>query len=315
MSKNLVKKILTSVPNIQIYPSDKFKIAMDALTQKAFEMIIDGCGSLDFQLVESHSKKMTSTAKISNLKFLNYKFKEFEYAVFNATISERLAGNDYTTAAIICRKLGACHYVTPALQNAVINSLDRMACIRIEVNMESTKKIYDSPIGEYEFRGYLLPTESLKMTINGQFANVIHFLSKGPIFVIAEMKDQILTCDEELMQAPVRTSVRSISINHFLLRRILAMKGTAETSKTNKRVNPLRHTILFDSLYNACDIVGNDAKRNARSIATDILTFFVEKNFIKGYSFEKGKAGKTRAIIVDFQPLFLQMASNLHTNN
>jgi hypothetical protein len=78
------------------------------------------------------------------------------------------------------------------------------------------------------------------------------------------------------------------------------MKGTAETSKTNKRVNPLRHTILFDSLYNACDIVGNDAKRNARSIATDILTFFVEKNFIKGYSFEKGKAGKTRAIIVDF---------------
>lgn len=287
-------------PNIQVYPAKNFKVAIDNLTRQMFEMCIDGKDEISFELVESHLKNIKSSIKISNLNTLSVKFTEFEYAVFNSTITERIAENAYTTAAILCRHLGSWHTPSTEIQQAVIDSLDKLAAIRIIANLDGTQKFYTSPIGDFEFRGYLLPSESLKMSINGQPSSLIHFLSKGPVFAIAEMKDQIITCPAELMQVPVRTTTRTIAINHFLLRRILEIKGSAETSKINKRVKPLRHTILFDSLFKACDINGKRAKQQAREIADIILNFFVEKNLIKNFSYELGNSGKFRAINFDF---------------
>jgi hypothetical protein len=289
-----------NIPNIQVYPSKKFKLIIDNLTQKMFEIDIDGKSEISFDLVESHLKNITSSVKISNLNSLNTNFGEFEYAVFDATVSERLAGNEYTTAAILCRHLGCSHTPSAEIQKAVINSLEKLASIRIVANLDGTQKFYHSPIGDFEFRGYLLSSESLQMSINGQFSTIIHFLSKGPVFGIAEMKDQIITTDPEFMHAPVRTTVRTIAINHFLLRRILTMKGSYEASKTNKRVNPLRHTILLDSLYKACDITGNRAKQQSREIIDIILNFFVGKILIKSFSYETGNGGKIRAIKFNF---------------
>jgi hypothetical protein len=292
----------TFLPNIQVYPAKNFKIAIDNLTRQMFEMCIDGKDEISLELVESHFKNIHSSIKISNLNSLKVKFTEFEYAVFDSTISERIAENEYTTAAILCRHLGCWHTPSPEIQKAVIHSLDKLACIRIIANLDGTQKFYNSPIGDFEFRGYLLPSESLSMSINGQPSTLIHFLSKGPVFAIAEMKDQIITCPSELMQAPVRTTPRTIAINHFLLRRILEIKGSVETSKTNKRVKPLRHTILVDSLYKACGMehASKFQKQDARKTANSVLNFFVEKNLIKNFSYETGKGGKIRAINFNF---------------
>jgi hypothetical protein len=91
---------------------------------------------------------------------------------------------------------------------------------------------------------------------------------------------------------------RSIAIHHFLLRRINEMIGSLEASKTNKRVKPLRHTILLDSLYKACGLENATKieKQRSRDIAVKILNFFIEKNLIKGFSLESSKNGKIRAI-------------------
>jgi hypothetical protein len=189
--------------------------------------------------------------------------------------------------------LGACHFVTPALQKAVIDSLDKLVAIRIEINMNGTKKFYDSPIGSFNFHGYLLLSESLSMSINGQPATLIHFLRKGPVFAIAEMKDQIISCPSYLIQAPVRTTPCSI----------LEIKGSAEISKTNKRIKPLRHTILFDSLYKASGLEDTSLiqKQHARQIAEPFLNYFVDKNFINNFFFEIGKNGKIiRSIFINF---------------
>ena len=289
-------------PNVQIYPAKNFKVAIDNLTRKMFQMCIDGEDELSLELVESHIKNVKSSVKISNLNSLSVKFTEFEYAVFNSTISERIAKNDYTTAAILCRHLGSSHTPGIKLQQAVINSLDKLACIRIIANLDGTQKFYTSPIGDFEFRGYLLPSESLKMSINGQPSTLIHFLSKGPVFAIADMKDQIITCPSELLQAPVKTTPHTIAINHFFLRRILEMKGSAETSKNNKRVKPLRHNILFDSLFKACGMehASKFQKQDARKTADIVLKFFVEQNFIKNFSYESEKFGKIRSVFIDF---------------
>lgn len=292
----------SKLKNVQIYPAKDFKFAIDVLTKKMFEMCIDGKDEISFELVESHLKNLKSSIKISNLNSLAVKFTEFEYAVFDAVISERIAENEYTTAAILARHLGAWQKPSADIQQAIINSLDKLAAIRIIANLDGTQKFYTSPIGDFEFRGYLLPSESLKMSINGQPSSLIHFLRKGPVFTIAEMKDQIITCPSELLQAPVRTTVRTIAINHFLLRRILEIKGSAETSKTNKRVKPLRHTILFYSLYKACGMenASKFQKQDVRKTADIVLNFFVEKNLIKSFSYEFGNAGKFRAIHFEF---------------
>lgn len=287
--------------NVQIYPAKNFKVAIDNLTRKMFEMCIDSKDEISFELVESRTKKIKSYIKIFNYGSLKIKFTEFEYAIFNSVISERIAENECTTAAILCRHLGS--YRTPGikLQQAVIDSLEKLACIRIVANLDGTQKFYTSPIGDFEFRGYFLPSESRKMSVNGQPSKVIHFLSKGPVFAIADMKDQIITCPQELMQAPVKATIRSISINHYLLRRISEMKGSLEASKTNKRVKPLRHTILLDSLYKACDITGKRAKQQSREIADIVLKFFVEQNFINNFSYESEECGKIRSVFIDFQ--------------
>ena len=139
------------------------------------------------------------------------------------------------------------------------------------------------------------------MKVNGQDAALINFLSKGVLFATSDMKYQILTCDKSLLEPPARMTPRSISINHFFLRRVLEMKGSANAAKSNKCIRPLHNIILFDSLYRACGLENASLiqKQHARETAEKILDFFVKKNFIKSYSVETGKAGKARAIIIE----------------
>lgn len=293
-----MKDTTEKLKNIQLYPADSFKIANDALTKKLFEMCIDAKENAEVEIVDSRAKDVKTSIKISNYSDLKFSLNEFDWAVFDAAISERIADNGYTTAAIIARKLGASHTPTKALQDAIIASLEKFAAIRIVADFDAIKKMYESPIGHFKFRGYLLPTESLEMSVNGQDAALIHFISKGVVLATAEMKDQIITCDAVLLSPPVNMTPRAIAINHFLLRRIKEMKGTADAAKHNKRVKPLRHTILLESLYRACglDNAKNFQKQDARATIETILNYYVEKDFIKGYEFETGRNRKVRAI-------------------
>ncbi len=295
--------------NVQLYPTDTFKIAISNLARKAFEMCIDGKSEIEFELFESRTKKIKSKVRISNLNPLKIRFGEFEWAVFDACVSERIEGNEYTTVAIIARHLGCNNHNSDkqshALTQAIIDSLEKLACIRIIAEPDTDiKKIYDSPLksGSFKFRGYLLANESLEMSVNGQEATIVHFPKNGVVLVTAEMKDQIISCPQELLESPVRSTPCTIAINHFLLRRILEIKGSAETSKSNKRVKSLRHTILLESLYNACldENPSKLQKQHARQTSKTILDYFVEKNLINGYEFESGKNGKVRAINLDF---------------
>lgn len=313
--KNSTKNAILA--NVQLYTTEHFKILIDNLTRKMFELQIDGEENLTAELIESRAKNIKSEIKISNLDKINVKLDEFHWAVFDACISIIKDGYEYTTLAILRRKLGGSANkksitakdengndkkvsVDLNLDNDIKTALEELAIVRIAVNMEDTQKFYESPTksGTYKFNGYILANESLEMKVNGQEATSYHFTGKSILFATSEMKDQVITADQELAHPPIRMTRRSIAITHFLLRRIYEMKGSLEASKTNKRVTPLRHTILFDTLYKACGME-NDNKRqklNAREITEKILKYYVEKKFIEGYELETGKAGKVRAI-------------------
>lgn len=289
--------------NVQLYPSDNFKITIDNLTRTALEMCIDGENKVDLSLSESRSKNLKSEIKITNLDKIKVKFDEFHWAVFDACSSIIRDGNDYTTLAILRRKLGGSRNKNSRedlhLDTDIQNAIEELAMIRIAIDMKATEKFYDSPFdGEYKFNGYILPNESLEMSVNGQPATLLHFNRQSILVVTSDMKNQVITTDQELFQPPIRMTRRSIAIHHFLLRRINEMIGSLEASKTNKRVKPLRHTILLDSFYKACGLEKSSLiqKQRAREIAVKILHFFIEKELIKGFSLESSKNGKVRAI-------------------
>ena len=299
-----ISKLKSIVENVQLYPSDNFKITIDNLTRKAFEMCIDGGENVNITLNENNAKNIKSKISISNLDKLNVKFTEFHWAVFDACTSIIRDGNEFTTLAILRRKLGGARNKNNRedlkLDQAIKDALEDLSLVKIVADMEDTKKLYNPPLksGKYKFNGYILPNESLEMSVNGQNATLIHFISKSILFTTSEMKDQIITCEQELFEPPIRMTPRSIAINHFLLRRVKEMIGSRDSAKSNKRIKPLRHTILLESLYKACGLetATRTVKQNVRQNIEKILNYFVKKDLIKGYEFKIGKAGQARTI-------------------
>ena len=66
----------------------------------------------------------------------------------------------------------------------IMNSLERLASVRITVDMTDTKKKlgYGIDRKKTSFTSYLLPTEHVDSKINGQPVSSIHFLKHGIIF-------------------------------------------------------------------------------------------------------------------------------------
>lgn len=96
------------------------------------------------------------------------------------------------------------------------------------------------------------------------------------------MKNQIITCSQNLLTPPVKATPRTIAINHYLLCRSLEIKCSYESAEKNKRVSPLRKIITLQDMCEKCAIPFDNklARQDART-TTAILHFFVENRIIK----------------------------------
>ena len=238
---------------------------------------------------------------------------EFDRAVFNICISEQAEGKKFTTAKTIFHKLGGGRDLTPTMKRAIMESVEKLAGVRIII--DSTNAIEKRIVkdggktknkdGKFILKGYLLPTESVELTLNGQEVEVIGFLKsdvtdkikKGVIYTNAENHDQIISCTQDLLQAPVNSNPRNIALNHYLLRRSLSIKGSNLLAESNKHVKPLCKVITFEDLYKHCGFDGDKKidRQHARETTEKILKFLVENDVIKNFEFTK-KDGKFYSI-------------------
>jgi hypothetical protein len=105
---------------------------------------------------------------------------EFDYAVLDACITEKKNGNAYTTVNRIFHILGGGHILTPQMRVSILESLECLAGVRLHIciDKDAMKKgiIPKDQQGRFResktsdsfvFCGYLLPTESATVTING----------------------------------------------------------------------------------------------------------------------------------------------------
>ena len=291
--------------NIQLLPVQDFKIPIDFLSDVAFDAELDARKIKKGEVVESRRKNVVSPYQISNFSKSPVRLTEFDRAVRNACISEHTAGNEFTTPERIYRRLGGSYNLGDDMRKAIMDSIDRLASVRIEIEMDKAQEKFGYGKGRESatFKGYLLPTETLEVKINGQpVKSAIHFLKKGVIFAVADAKDQIITCDQKLLEAPIRHTERGIALNHFLVRRTLEIKGSHEAHKTNPHIRPLHKTILFETMLRKCGME-NATRRQRQQFkenAEKILKYEVELGVIKSYSFEYGGGGKLRSITLQF---------------
>ena len=304
--------------NIQLKNDENFKIPIDLVSQKALntrlgaadvkkdywgrEYISDNDqNNKSLILTECKAKKIYSDVKIINKSANIISLGEFDYAVLNACISEKLRGNEFTTLNRIFHILGGGLHLYKPMKKAIIDSLERLSCVRVELDATDAvkKKILDDGSGNIKFTGYLLPVEYAETTINGKDVVGIHLLRGGFSVNNADRRNQIITCEQEALHPPVRTTPRTIAINHYLLRRSKTIEGSHDERR--KRVTPLSNIIRLDDMYQRIGIADGKKyqKQDARETAIKILDFFVEKGIIKSYSIEK-KDNKIHAFIIEF---------------
>ncbi len=290
--------------NIQVNPVKIFKISIDYLSHEALHTSLDAEESREGTIIESRSKGVTSTYKIVNVTSNGIQLTEFDCAVLNAVFSIKNAGNEFTTPEIIYHTLGGGHVLTDEMHKNIMNSLERLAAVRITVDMHDAKKKlgYGIDRDKTSFTGYLMPTEHVDTKINGQLVSSIHFLKQGIILSMSDMRDQLITCDQSLLKAPIRHTQRGIALHHYLLRLTLEIKGSHEAHKSNSRVKPLRKVIAFETMLKKCGLENADKedRRQIKKSITKILDFFVEQNVISSYTFNVRERGKLHSIIIEY---------------
>lgn len=318
--------------NIQLQPVNSFKIPIDLLSKTVLHTNLgapteieqkksywDENGNRQFytekflqcneestkcqKLTESKKRNIYSEVTIVNWNNCAVIILEFDFAVLDACITEKLHGNEYTTPNIIFHRLGGGRNLTPKMRKAILDSVEKLSKVRITLNWEDAvkKNIVKDEQKRSTFKGYLLPTESVTLQINGKIIDAIHLLTGGVIINNANIRNQFVTCDTKLLQPPVKTTTQTISINHFFLRRINEIKGSHD-KKYAKRVRQLRKTITFEDMYEKIGLDNGTRKQkwDARKTAFKVLDFLVSENILKKYTVKVSKKSEILALIIDF---------------
>ena len=232
--------------------------------------------------------------------------------ILAAALSEQDSGNAFTTYSRIFHAIGGGQRLSeaPKMKEVIAESFRKLRITHLKVDLTAlaqfSKKYQNSIPEEIKnkkkiIEGVLLPSETLSTTINGKIVDgTIHFLGKSILLKIADMKNQIARCDQNLLDAPVRVTEQTLSLKGYLLERILRIKGSNDP-KRSKRVRKLNNIILFDTVYKKCELDGNDSRRTTeyRKSISQILDHFINRDFIKAYRFLK-KNGKFYSIEIFF---------------
>lgn len=320
----------TKIKNVQLYPTrtrlelnDKATKVLFSLTQDFFERMVNNHAKRGVIEKRNHRKygKIKSTFEIfcEAGYTLLLALDEFDRAVLDVCISEWDAGNRYITIPMILRGLtgkvgkngdGYGTNVYKDQETAIKTSIGKLMAAQYSSNIvdafeklkytdENGKvtEIVQSPILPCQrIRKYISKEKGIgadsKQTVNGQeVEEVIHFLCESPLYITANLKNQILRYDVELLDVPnLRNTPLVIMLKNYVLRRVVECK--------QHKMTP---TITLDDVFTKCRISDkhNQIKADARETLDKLFSHLQDKKFIKSYEWRK-KRNKFDAITFKF---------------
>ena len=292
------KKMLDSIRSAQVSPSrervepnDKATKVLFGIKDDGYTTLIDGASR---NIVEKRNHKKHGTIRtpytLSNSDGFDNKIplNEFDRAVLSVCISEWLAGNPYTTPAIILRaligKVGD-QNVRPMKNqlNAILASIDKLMFTNFNPDIkDSFKKLHYSD-GNDSIKikkSPVLPACLVDAKINGQLIdNAVFFTLESPLLIISDIKSQILRYDSSLLNVPNQNNTPLvISLKNYVMRRIVEIFA--------HKMSP---TITWDNVFQRCRII--DANQKVKHDARDAINKLFENILKEGFitSFEPAK--------------------------
>lgn len=204
----------------------------------------------------------------------------YDREVHDALLTLSVDGkNEYITPQMIYQAMtgNAEAKLNPKQQEIISDSLNKLMYGRLQIDASKEAKAYGYDSFKYE--GPVINAEKVTATLNGTVVEVIHVLKQPALYTYASKKDQIGRLDIRLLNSPVNKNEETITLQGYLYRRILSMKGSS-----------LRNTIVYDTVYKQLDISAKSdgalrkKKHKVRETAKKILSYWKEQGFIAGYS-------------------------------
>lgn len=272
----------TKYPNEWVAPIDK-------VSNKAFNGMLNYGRFEKIALEKKGSKKEITT--IINIDFDDLgknvvlsgrkELEPFDRDVHDAIVSLYVGGNELITPQMIYQVLTGNPNVrlTGNRQKEISESITKCMFTRVDLDASEDAKAYG--FENLKYQGSLIAAEKITAKLNGQVTEALRVFRPPILYEYADKKNQIARFDIKLLNTPVNKTKEIITLQSYLQRRIVAMKG----SKLSKN-------ILYDTIYSQIQIEAETdgalkkKKSKIREQIREILNDWKAKEFIKDYKEE-----------------------------
>lgn len=282
-----IKAVIQEAMVNTIYPAS-FVTPTDKVSSLAFNNDLTGTQIQQLAMERRGSKKRITTlasidfdklngaVQIKSRKELTAYDREVHDAIITLFVD---GGNEYITPQMIYQVMtgNPDAYLNPKQAEAISESITKCMYSRLIIDASEEAKAYG--FDSFKYDGSLISGERVTATLNGTVAECLRLLRKPVLYEYAEKKSQIGRFDIKLLNSPINKTEEIITLQGYLYRRILSMKGSSNLSKT----------IVYDTVYNQIEITAasdgalRKKKSKVRNQIKTILDYWKKENFIAGY--------------------------------
>ncbi len=279
--------ISTKYPENYIAPTDKVsnlafageltsgRIQQLAMERRGSKKQITTLASIDFD-------NLNGTVQIRGRKELTAYDREVHDAIITLFIE---GSNEYITPQMIYQVMtgNPNAYLNPKQAEAISDSITKCMYSRLIIDAGEESKAYG--FDSFKYDGSLISGERVTATLNGNILECLRILRPPVLYEYANKKNQIGRFDIKLLNSPINKTEEIITLQGYLYRRILSMKGSSSLSKT----------IVYETVYNQIEITAasDGALRKKKSKVRDqikkIFDYWKQEGFISGYVENKRK--------------------------
>lgn len=236
---------------------------------------IDSVAYISFEVIKEWEQFLPKNKRIT----------PYMLEVLTHLITQKAAGNDWTSSQILFRQMngGTDKKPTKKFCETLYQALSVLACTRIEI--DATKE-HESGYNSKDFyHGALLATSVRGreiVTINGTvIEDAIHILEQSPLFEYALAKGQVTPIPIGMYSTPsVNSTQENTIIKGYLIRMFADMINPH---------SPVQPIISYDTLFNYLGVEGKtqqviwNKKAKIRKTVREILTDWKNGRFIKDF--------------------------------
>lgn len=178
------------------------------------------------------------------------KLDENHRAIYNAVISQILAGNTLFTDSMIARTITGKEKVEEKTRLTIKKGMDTLIRTRASVDATQEAKAFNNlnEIKNLKYEGALLDVRRITAIINGQIIECYKIVAEPWLLTYAKSKKQINTYDVSFLNAPfnsISVTHENISLVSHLLNRIMTMRNPK---------SKLGGIVLYETLYQLAEI-------------------------------------------------------------